>query len=374
MRRANIMALSGAAALAVAAGLYLSFRPADAANEPKPSPPVPVQVAPAKQQDLPVYLRGLGTVQAFTAVDIRAQVSGILEQVPVQEGQSVKKGDILAVIDPRPYQAALDQANAQRQQDQAQLDNAELDLRRYESLAQRDFASRQQVDTQRATVNRLAAAIAGDQANIEKAQINLGFCVIRSPVDGKVSLRKTDPGNLIEEASQTPIISVAQDHPISVVFTLPEEQLPRVQKAMRAGTLPVDAYSTNDQTRLETGTLLTANNTIDVSTGTILFKANFQNQDDALWPGEFVNAHLLVDTLKGVVVVPHLAIQHGPDGLSAYTLQQDQTVKRVAVEIGYDDGTSTVVTKGIAAGQQVVVSGQSRLGDGVHVTTAKPAA
>lgn len=374
MRRVAVIALVGAGVLAGLAGFYLHSGSADAASDPRPSPPVPVQLATATRQDLPVYLRGLGTVQAFNAVDIKAQVSGILEQVPVREGQEVKKGDIIAVIDPRPYQATLDQAVAQRQQDQAQLADAQLDLKRYENLAAKSFAPAQQVDTQRATVNRLTAAIAGDDANIEKAQLNLGFCLIRSPIDGKVSLRKVDPGNLIEEASQTPIISITQDKPISLVFTLPEQQLPQVQKAMQGGTLPVEAYSTDDQKKLETGQLLTANNAIDVSTGTIAFKAVFPNTDDALWPGEFVNAHLLVDTLRNALTVPHPAIQHGPDGLSVYLLQSNGTVKRVAVQTGYDDGTTTVIAKGLNQGDKVVTNGQSRLGDGVRVTTGAPAA
>jgi membrane fusion protein, multidrug efflux system len=374
MRRMKLFAAFGAAAVAGAAGLYLAFgSSADAANEPQAPPPVPVQVAAANRIDMPVYLRGLGTVQAYYAVDVKAQVDGYLEQVPVREGQEVKKGDIVAVIDPRPYQAVLDQAVAQRQQDQAQLADAQLDLKRYQNLATRSFAPQQQVDTQQATVSKLTAAIAGDDANIEKAQLNLSFCVLRSPIDGKVSLRKVDPGNLIQAASQTAIISITQDKPISVVFTLPEQDLPQVQKAMAQGTLPVEAYSTDDTQKLETGQLLTPNNAIDVTSGTIQFKAQFANGDDMLWPGEFVNSHLLVDTLRNVVTVPHLAVQHGPEGLSVYVLQTGDTVKRVAVETGYDDGTNAVITKGVNEGDKVVTSGQSRLGDGAHVSIANPA-
>jgi membrane fusion protein, multidrug efflux system len=374
MGRVKLFAALGAAVLAGAAGLHFAFgSSADAANEAPPPPPVPVQVAAARRADMPVYLHGLGTVQAFYAVDVKAQVDGYLDQVPVREGQEVKKGDIVAVIDPRPYQAALDQAVAQRQQDQAQLANAELDLRRYQNLARSSFAPQQQVDTQQASVNRLNAAIAGDNANIEKAQLNLSFAVLRSPIDGRVSLRKVDPGNLIQAASQTPIISITQDKPISVVFTLPEQNLPQVQKAMAQGTLPVDTYSTDDTQKLESGQLLTPNNAIDVTSGTIQFKAQFANTDDMLWPGEFVNTHLLVDTQRNVITVPHLAVQHGPEGLSVYVLQTGDTVKRVAVETGYDDGTNTVITKGVNEGDKVVTTGQSRLGDGAHVSIANPA-
>jgi multidrug efflux system membrane fusion protein len=372
MRRAAVFALVGAGLLAGLAGFYLNSGSADAANDPKPAPPVPVQVATATRQDMPVYLRGLGTVQAFNAVDIKAQVNGYLEQVPVREGQEVHKGDIVAVIDPRPYQAALDQAVAQRQQDQAQLADAQLDLKRYQLLAQKSFAPAQQVDTQQATVNKLVAAIQGDSANIEKAQLNLDFCLVRSPIDGKVSLRKLDPGNLIEASSQTAIVSITQDKPISLIFTLPEQDLPQVQTAMQQATLPVQAYSPNDQTKFGTGQLLTPNNTIDVSSGTIQFKAEFANANDTLWPGEFVNAHLLVDTLRNVLTVPHVAIQHGPEGLSVYVVEQDGTTKRVPVQIGYDDGTNTVVAKGLAEGDKVVTAGQSRLGDGTHVTVGTP--
>jgi multidrug efflux system membrane fusion protein len=372
MRRATIFAGLGAIVLAGAVGAHFIFAAADAADPPKAPPPVPVQVATVNRGDLPVYLRGIGTVQAFYAVDMKAQVSGYLEQVPVREGQEVKKNDVVAVIDPRPYQAALDQAVAQRQQDQAQLSNAQLDLKRYQNLATRSFAPQQQVDTQQATVSKLTAAIAGDSAMIEKAQLDLSFCVLRSPIDGKVSLRKVDPGNLIEASSQTSIVSIVQDKPISVVFTLPESQLPQVQKAMAQGTLPVEAWSTDDQTKLEAGQLLTPNNAIDTTTGTIQFKANFGNADNALWPGEFINTHLLVDTLKGIIVVPHVAVQHGPAGLFVYTLQTDNTVKRVEVATGYDDGTNTQITKGLNGGEKVVTAGQSRLGDGTHVSMGQP--
>ena len=371
MRRAGLLAIGGAALIAGLIGFRLTAG-ADAQKPPAPPAAVPVQAAAARTQDLPVYLHGLGTVQAFNTVQIRAQVSGILEQVPVTEGQEVRKGEIVAVIDPRAYQATLDQAVAQRQQDQAQLVDAELDLKRYQNLARSSFAPQQQVDTQRATVDKLAAAISGDSAAIERARLDLGFCLIRSPIPGKVSLRLVDPGNLIEAANQTSIITITQDQPISLVFTLPEGQLPEVQKAMVQGTVPVDTYSTDDQTRLEQGRLLTPNNSIDISTGTIQLKAIFANPNDALWPGEFVNTHLLADTLKGVLTVPHIAIEHGPDGLSVYLLQADSTVRRVPVEIGYDDGARTVVTKGLQAGDKVVTAGQARLGAGTRVTIGTP--
>ncbi|MBV9852792.1 MAG: efflux RND transporter periplasmic adaptor subunit [Armatimonadetes bacterium] len=369
---AAIVVLLGAGA----AGLHLAGAGSQArAADPQPQqpPPVPVTTAAAKTEDVPVYLRGIGTVQAFYAVAVKAQVSGVLIDVPVREGQEVKKGAVLAVIDPRPYKAALDRATATRQQDQAQLENAQLDLKRYSNLARSDFASRQQVDTQQANVDKLQAAVAGDTAAIETASLNLSFCYIVSPIDGRVSLRQVDPGNLVEAASQaTGIVSVTQDHPISVVFTLPEQELPQVQEAMTRGPLTVLADTSDGQTQLAKGTLLTPNNAVDINTGTIQLKANFANEDNKLWPGEFVNARLLVNTIRGVVTVPHIAIQHGQDGLFVFVVKPDNTVEQQAVTVSYDDGTRAVVGKGVSSGAKIVTSGQSRLGQGTRVTAAPP--
>lgn len=336
---------------------------------PQEPPPVPITAEAAKTEDVPVYLRGIGTVQALNTVSVRPQVSGVLVAVPVQEGQEVTKGTVLAIIDPRPYKADLDKAVAQRQQDEAQLANAQLDLRRYQELAKSSFAPRQQVDTQAATVTRMQAAIAADQAAIETAQLNLDYASIRAPIDGRVSLRQVDPGNLIEVSSQTTgIFTVTQDHPIAMVFTLPENQLAQVQKA-RAQTpdLPVIADSPNADDALARGKLLTPNNAVDVATGTIQFKAVFDNQDNKLWPGEFVNARLLVDTLRGVVAVPHIAVQHAQDGLFVFVVKPDNTVERRTVDVGFDDGQTAVIAKGVAAGDKVATGGQSRLGQGVRI-------
>lgn len=333
---------------------------------------VPVTVAPVRVQDVPVFLRGLGTVRAFTTVEIKAQVSGTLIAIPVREGQDVHQGDIVAQIDPRPYRAALDQARAQRAQDAAQLRAAQLDLQRYQDLAARNFAPRQQVDQQQATVDKLVAAVQADDAQIETATLNLDFCTIRSPIDGRVSLYETDPGNLIEVASQTGILSLTQVRPISVVFTLPEAQLPQLQQAMKTGMLPVLANSSDDRTRLAQGTLVTPNNAIDTTTGTIQLKATFANNDDRLWPGAFVNAHVLVDTLHQVVTVPFPAVQHGPNGVFVYLLAADSTVRAQPVEVGYEDEATAVITQGLQPGQAVVVNGQSRLAPGTHVVVQPP--
>jgi membrane fusion protein, multidrug efflux system len=218
----------------------------------------------------------------------------------------------------------------------------------------------------------LTAAVQADTAAIETAQINLDYCVIRSPISGRVSIYQTDAGNLIEVASQTGIVSITQDKPISVVFTLPESDLPRIQDAMAKGTLPVIAYTNDDKTKLGEGTLLTPNNTIDTSTGTIQLKATFSNDNDRLWPGEFVNARLRVEMLHNATTVPLAAIQHGPDGLFVYTVEQNSTVQTHAIEVDYQDDAAAVVTKGLQAGQTVVVAGQSRLSPGTRVTTGNP--
>jgi membrane fusion protein, multidrug efflux system len=343
------------------------------AADPAPPPLVPVTAATTQVLDVPVYLDGLGTVQAFNVVQIKAQVNGTLTTLPVREGQEVHKGDIVAEIDPTPYKAALDQAVAQRAEDTALLQSARLDLVRYQQLATREFAPVQQVDDQRATVNKDAAAVALDTAAIETAQFNLNNCVIRSPIDGRVSLYQVDVGNLIEVASQSGagIVSITQDKPISVVFTLPEAELGQVQAAQAKGAVPVEATNSQDATQvLSTGTLVTPNNTIDTTTGTISLKATFANQDDHLWPGQFVNTRVQVGTLHNAVTIPTLAVQHGPDGLFVYVVKPDQTVAQQNVQIGYEDNGRSVVTKGLGAGQAVVVAGQSRLEPGVRVAAA----
>lgn len=369
MKKRSVVALMLVGLAGAAAAWHFNDAPdqAHAANPPAQPPAVPVTAALAKVEDVPVYLRGLGTVQAFNTVEIRAQVNGTLIAVPVQEGQEVKQGEVIAEIDPRPFKAALDQATAQRAEDEAQLQSARLDLQRFQQLASRQFAPVQQVDDQRATVNKLAAAVQADSAAIETAQINLGFCTIAAPFNGRVSLRQTDPGNLIEVASQTGIVSITQDQPISVVFTLPEADLPRIQDAMEKGSLPVLADTSDDTTVLGRGTLLTPNNTIATSTGTIELKATFQNENHRLWPGEFVNVLLLVDTLHNAVTVPLVAVQHGPDGLFVYTIGPDGTAKLQPVATGYSDGAIAVVEKGLEGGETVVESGQSRLAPGTKV-------
>ena len=336
-------------------------------DAPPPPPPVPVTAARAATAELPVYLEGIGTVQALNAVEIKPQVGGVLLAVPVREGQEVEKGATLAVIDPRPYQAALDRAIGQRQQDQAQLENARLDLQRYASLAKGDFASRQQVDTQKAGVARLEGVIAADDAAVEQARINLGFSVLSSPIKGRVGLRRVDPGNLIDANASGPgIISVVQEHPIAVVFTLPESDLGKIRQAMARGPVPVLASGSGSEPDPARGTLLTSDNAVNAGSGTISLKALFDNKDNRLTPGQYVSVRLQSDMARGVAV-PHDAIQHGQDSLFIYVVKPDNTAERKSVQVAYDNGTSAVLEKGVADGEQVVVSGQARVGDGAKL-------
>jgi multidrug efflux system membrane fusion protein len=334
----------------------------------QPPPEVPVKTARVQVRDVPVLLNGLGTVQALNVVEIKAQVNGTLIALPAREGQEVHKDDIVAEIDPRPYKAALDQAVAQRNEDVAMLRSAQLDLERYQKLAKQSFAPIQQVDDQQATVDKQVAAIGVDNALVETAQINLGYCIIRAPMDGRVSLYQLNVGNLVEVASQTGIVSITQDKPISVVFTLPEADLAQIQAARAKGDVPVQVTNGQDtKAVIATGTLLTPNNTIDATTGTISLKANFPNTDNHLWPGQFVNTRVQVNTLNNAVTVPLPAVQHGPDGLFVYVAKPDGSVAQTTVKVGYQDDDTAVVTSGLSGQETVVVSGQSRLAPGIRV-------
>jgi multidrug efflux system membrane fusion protein len=365
--------------VATAIGVSPAPRQAMAQQQPAPTPPaVPVSVATVTRQDVPLWLHGLGTVQAFYSVQLRPKVDGTLLRVPVAEGQEVQQGDLLAVIDPKPYQAVLDAAKAKKLQDQADLANAKRDLERYDSLAKQDFASRQQVDTQLALVSHMVAAMAGDDAQIEAAQLNVDYCYIAAPFQGRVGLRTVDPGNFVRAAEVTSLMPLSQIRPIAVTFTVPQDALAQVQETLRNGNAPVVAYGSDDKTELDRGTLLTIDNAIDSTTGTIKLKATFPNVASHLWPGQFINTRLLLGTAKDVLTVPSQAVLHGQDRLYVYMLNADQTATVRTVEIKGDDGTVAILTKGLTAGQTVVTDGQSRLLEGSHVTVVagapKPAA
>jgi multidrug efflux system membrane fusion protein len=355
-------------------GVSLMPRQTMAQQPATPQPPaVPVSVATVTRQDVPLWLHGLGTVQAFYSVLLRPKVDGTLLQVPVDEGQEVKQGDLLAIIDPKPYKAVLDAAVAKKQQDQADLANAKRDLERYDSLAKQDFASRQQVDTQLALVSHMVAAMAGDDAQIEAAQLNVDYCYIAAPFQGRVGLRTVDPGNFVRAAEVTSLMPLAQIRPIAVTFTVPQDALAQVQETLHSGNAPVVAYASDDKTELDRGTLLTIDNAIDTTTGTIKLKATFPNTASHLWPGQFVNTRLLLGTAKGAVTVPSQAVLHGQDRLYVYMLKPDQTATVRTVEIKGDDGTVAIITSGLTAGQTVVTDGQSRLLEGSPVTVIAPA-
>jgi membrane fusion protein, multidrug efflux system len=335
---------------------------------------VPVSVAKTARQDVAIWLRGIGTVQANYAVSIRPRVDGTLTEVPVKEGEDVKKGQLLAVIDPRPYQAILDAAMAKKQQDQAQLGNAKADFERYSSLVKRDFASRQQLDTQTMVVKQMTAQIQGDDAQIEAAQLNLSFCYITAPFDGRVGLRTVDPGNIVHANEPTPIMSITQVQPISVTFTLPQDTLGQITAAMAQHPLDVMAFAADDTTELDRGVLLTIDNAIDTSTGTIKLKATFPNTNRTLWPGQFVRARLLLGTEPNVVTAPTMAVQHGPNGLYVYQVKPDNTVAVQPVTISREEGGKSVISGGLSEGAMVVTAGQSRLQSGAKVAVRDDAA
>jgi membrane fusion protein, multidrug efflux system len=372
--RRRRLVFSAALLLAAGAALYPAPQPAaQQAPASASSPGVPVSTVKSERQDVPVWLRGLGTVQALNTVTVRTRVDGTLDKFPVTEGQLLKQGTLLGVIDPRPYKAALDAAVAKKAQDNAQLSNAKLDLQRYSNLAKSDFASRQQVDTQVAMVNQFTAALEGDDAAIETAQLNLSFCYITAPFDGRVGLRMVDPGNMVHATDPGGIVTITQVRPITVVFTLPQDDLPAILDGMGKRQLQVAAWSSDDKAPLATGTLLTPDNAIDTTTGTIRLKATFPNLDDKLWPGQFVDARLLLRTESQVVAVPTPAVQHGPNGLYVYVVRPDSTVQRQLI-VAEDRGPVMVITKGLDAGQTIVLDGQSRLENGLHVvaTTGTP--
>ena len=342
-----------------------------------PPPAIPVTTATVTRQDVPVIVRAIGTVQANQSVTVRARVDGTLDKVLFTEGQTVKPGDVLAQLDPRPYQAALDQAVAKKAADEAMLASARSDLMRYADLAKLQVESRQKLEQTQATMLQDMANVRGDDATIAMAQLNLDFTHITSPIAGRVGLRQADPGNFIRvgDSSTTVIATIAQIQPITVIFTLPQDTLPQVQAALRRGKLPVIAYTSDDKTKLSEGELVTMDSTIDAATGTIKLKALFTNQDEALWPGQFVNIRLKLDTLKNVPTVPSTAVEHGPTGLYVFVVRNDNQVALQPVELAQDDGQLAVLASGLNGNESVVVAGQSRLTNGSRVAAnpVKPA-
>jgi membrane fusion protein, multidrug efflux system len=373
-------ALAGLTILIAVSGGYVRWQhsatasPAAAAAAAAPSPAIPVSVAAAERRDVPIYLTGLGTVQAFNTVTVKTRVDGELVKVAFTEGQDVKAGDLLAQIDPRPFQAAFDQAVAKKVQDEANLANAKLDLQRFSDLAARNFAPTQQVDTQRATVAQLEAQIRGDQAAIDSAQTQLDYTTITSPLTGRTGIRLVDQGNIVHATDATGLVVVTQLQPISVIFTLPESELAAVQSALASGPVRILAVRREDHRQLAEGTLAVLDNQIAQTTGTMRLKGTFPNTDGALWPGEFLDIRLLARTEPNVVTVPSGALQRGPNGYYSYVVKPDSTVETRPLKIGQVSDGIAIVDDGMAAGEKVVTAGQYRLQPGARIEVNSPAA
>lgn len=355
------------------AGVWYSTRPApiavaDAASRARAGTPIPVVVAAAETRDVPIYLDGLGTVQASANVTIKPLVDGALIEVRFKEGQDVKAGEVLARIDPRQYQAALDQASARKRQDEATLANARLDLARYQKLAATAYTSAQQADTQKSLVAQLEAQVAQDQALLDNAQTQLGYTSVISPVDGRTGIRSVDAGNIVHASDAAGLVVVATLKPINVQFTLPQQALAGVAAAMAAGAPEVLALVQGGaRGEAERGVLTVLDNQVDPATGTIKLKATFPNDNLRLWPGAFVTVRLRVETLKAAVVVPPVAVQRGPRGPYLF-VAGDSTVTRRAVTVSHEDIASSVIADGLAAGERVVVDGAARLSDGSRIS------
>ena len=348
--------------------VFFQFRePAKSAAPAATAAAVPVIATTSRQQDVAVYLTGLGTVTAFNRVTIHVRVDGELQEVDFTEGQDVKRGDKLAQIDPRPFQAQLDQQRAKKAHDEAQLANARLDLDRYMSLVAKDYATRQSVDTQKALIAQLEATIRGDQAAIESAETEFGNTTITSPLDGRTGMRLIDRGNIVHAGDPSGLVVITQVHPIAVLFSLPQDHLQNITTAMKEDTLRVFAYSRDEQTKVAEGKLILVDNQIDGSTGTVRLKAVFPNDDDALWPGEFVHAHLQIEVRRNAVTVPAEVVQRGPKELYAYVIKPDSTVERRTVKAGPTQNGVTVIEKGLAVGERVVTDGQFKLKPGAKV-------
>ena len=329
---------------------------------------IPVSVAQVQKADFPVYLTSLGTVQAFNTVLVRTRIDGQIDKIAFQEGQSVNQGDLLAEIDPRPFQAALDQAKAKKVQDEANLANANLDLQRYTKLG--EFATRQQTDTQRSTVAQLTAQIAADDAAIANAQTQVDYTQVKSPISGVVGLRQVDIGNIVNASNMSGIVTVTQIEPITVIFTAPEEQLPYISEAQKVAPLKTIAITTDGKKPLAEGKLSVINNQVDTTSGTIRLKAVFDNKDHALWPGQSVSTRLLVKTLKDATVVPDDAIQHGTNGLYAYAVTADNKAEQRKVKVSQSIDGRSVVDEGLKPGERVITGGQFKVQPGSLVTSA----
>ena len=374
VRRAIGVAVVLVLAAVVAVWRLNSGVEAPQARAQTPPPGIPVTAGTVAIEDVPVFLHGIGTVQAYNSVAIKSRVDGQIVKVEFKEGQDIKDGDLLFQIDPRPYQAALEQAQAAKQKDEAQLAGAKLDLERYSKLLGTGYQTRQSYDNQTTLVAQLQAAIRGDEAQINTAKINLGYTDIRSPIDGRLGARLVDKGNIVHANDNTALVMITELKPIFVSFTLPQETLDDVHVQNEQAPLVVRAYSGDGKKQLGEGKLTLIDNMIDQSTGTIHLKARFDNEDERLWPGEFVSLRVVLSTRRGVATVPQQTVQQGPSGHYAYVIKPDNTVERRSVEVASIQDGIAVITKGLSANERVVVDGQFRLTEGARVnpTAATP--
>ncbi len=349
---------------------------AQAANQvPRAPPPISIGTRAAWRGDIAVHLDGLGTVTPLATVTVKTRVDGQLLSVNYREGQMVHQGDLLATIDPRPFQAQLTQAQGQYQRDQALLENAHVDLDRYQKLFARDAIPKQLLDTQVALVHQDEGTVKFDRGQIETAKVQLVYCRITSPITGRVGLRLVDPGNIVHATDTTGLLVITQLQPITVIFTVAEDFLPQIQQRMQLGhRLEVDALDRAQQKRIATGEVLTFNNQIDLTTGTVQLKSVFPNEDNALFPNQFVNARLVLDTHQGATLVPAAAVQRNAQGAFVYLLRPDQTVAIQAVSVGTTDGDTAEILKGLEPGEIIALDNFDKLQDGAHVAAAKPAA
>jgi multidrug efflux system membrane fusion protein len=328
---------------------------------------IPVGAATAEVRDLPVYINGLGAVEAFNTVVVKSRIDGQLVEVHFKEGQEVEKGDLLAVIDPRPYEVALSQAEATLYKDKSALADAQLNAQRFEGLFKQGIIPQQQFDTQKSLVGQLEGSVRSDQANIDTVKLNLAYTHITAPISGRIGLRQVDVGNMVHASDANGLLVITQLHPIAVIFNLPEDNLASVSQHMRKGALDAEAYSRDDQTKLATGKLTTIDNQIDLTTGTGKLKAVFQNTERALWPNQFVNVHLLLEVRKNSTVVPAAAVQRGPQGTYVFVVKPDSTADLRKVTLGMSVGNFAAITSGVSAGEKVVTDGQDKLQTGSKV-------
>ena len=365
--------VAGIVVVLVGAGAIFAWRwyRASSAKPRAPEPPaVRVVAAQARRGDLPEYLNALGTVTALASVTVRTRVDGQLMKVAFTEGMAVKEGDLLAEIDPRAFEVQLSQARGQLVKDQATLDNAKLDLKRYEDA--REAVPQQQVDTAAATVAQLSGAVAVDQAQIDNAELQLSYCRITAPVSGRVGLRLVDAGNIVHASDLTGLVMIAALQPITVQFNIPQDDLPRVLKGQAAGAMTAEAYDRDFKTKLDTGELVAIDSQIDPATGTCRMKAQYANRDQALFPNQFVNVRLLVNTQRGVVLAPVAAVQNGAQGAFIFVIKPDETVEVRPVTVGITEGDTIVIAQGLSDGETVVTDGTDKLRAGTKVSARMP--